>query len=64
MIAAKNNIIANLINMTRDDIQSISTRCEDELSIICSIEVSGVGQVSMSSNVLKLLERSLSLARY
>ena len=63
LLADENNIITNLINMAGGDIQNISARCEDELSRIPSVEVSGGGQVSMSSEGLKLLEKSLSLAK-
>ena len=63
LLADENNIITNLINMVEGDIQNIRARCENELSRIPSVEVSGGGQVSMSSEGLKLLEKSLSLAK-
>lgn len=63
LLSDENNIIANLINMADADIQHIWSRCEEELSRIPSVEVSGGGQVSMSSEGLKILEKSLSLAK-
>lgn len=63
LLSEENNIIANLINMAGSDIQPIWARCEEELLRIPSVEVSGGGQISMSSEALKILEKSLSLAK-
>lgn len=63
LLTDENNIIANLINIVGGDIRTITTKCDEELARIPSVEVSGGGQISMSSEGLKLLEKSLSLAK-
>ena len=63
LLADENGVITNIINMVGGDIRSINTKCEEELSRIPRVEVSGGGQVSMSSEGLKLIEKALSLAK-
>ncbi len=63
LLTDENNIIANLINIVGGDIQAITTKCDEELAKIPNVEVSGGGQISMSSEGLKLLEKALSLAK-
>jgi ATP-dependent Clp protease ATP-binding subunit ClpB len=63
LLADENSIIASLVDIAGSDVRNISTGYEKELARIPSVEVSGGGQISMSSEGLKLLEKSLSLAK-
>src|SRR5690606_34475305 len=63
LLDEETGIIVNLINSIGADINNISTKVADELSRIPSVEVRGGGQVSMSSEGLKILEKSISLAK-
>lgn len=59
----ESGIVANIVDMLGGDIQSIARECQEELERIPSVEVSGGGQVSISSEGLKLLEKAISLAK-
>jgi ATP-dependent Clp protease ATP-binding subunit ClpB len=63
LLADENSIIANLIEMVGGNKHSINIKCEEELSRIPKVEVSGGGQISMSSEGLKVIEKALSLAK-
>jgi ATP-dependent Clp protease ATP-binding subunit ClpB len=56
------SVIKNLLITLEVDNKSLVKRAEIELSRIPGVEVSGGGQVTISSSALKLLEKSLSLA--
>ena len=64
LLQDENNIIINLINSINADITTISSECKDALDRIARIEISGGGgQISMSTDSLKMLEKALSLAK-
>lgn len=64
LLQDENNIITNLINSIEADITTISSECKDALERIARVEISGGGgQISMSSDSLKMLEKALSLAK-
>jgi len=63
LLVDENGVITNIINMVGGNNIIINEKCEDELSRIPRVEVNGGGQVSMSSEGIKLIEKALSLAK-
>ena len=64
LLSEENAIISNLINTIGADNNLIASDCAEELERIPSVEISGGGgQINMSSDGLKLLEKALSLAK-
>ena len=64
LLSREDGVVLNLINTIGADYSHIVTNCEKELARIPTIEISGGGgQISMSSDGLKLLEKALSLAK-
>jgi len=64
LLNEENAIISNLINTIGADNNLIASDCAEELERIPSVEISGGGgQINMSSDGLKLLEKALSLAK-
>lgn len=64
LLEEENGVILSLVGSIGSDTSAISKACEDELNALPRIEVQGGGgQVNMSADSLKLLEKSLSLAK-
>ena len=64
LLIEENGVILNLINSIGSDSKAITAACEDGLNSLPRVEVQGGGGVvNMSSDSLKLLEKSLSLAK-
>lgn len=63
LAAEEQDVIRNLLTSLGASANLILTRSQEELARIPSVEISGGGgQVSISSDSLKLLEKSLALA--
>jgi len=64
LLNEENAVISNLINIIGADSNLVASACTEELERIPSVEISGGGgQINMSSDGLKLLEKALSLAK-
>lgn len=64
LLKEENGIIVNIINSLGADTNVITSECENSINTIPRVEVSGGGgQIGMSSDSLKLLEKSISLAK-
>lgn len=64
LLEDENSIIPNLINIIGADTNLVISKSEEELKRIPNVQISGgSGQISMSSEGLKLLEKAQSLAK-
>ena len=64
LLEDENSIIPNLINIIGADTNLVISKSEEELKRIPNVQISGGGgQISMSSEGLKLLEKAQSLAK-
>ncbi|MBN8512443.1 MAG: ATP-dependent chaperone ClpB [Rickettsiales bacterium] len=62
MLDNEQTVVKNLLSSLGVSNQLVQEKSEEELKRIPRVEVSGGGQLSMSSEALKLMEKSISLA--